>query len=62
MDSDTLWAAIGLLLVMEGLFPLVFPGGWRQTFQRLMGLRDGQLRFFGLCSVLGGLLMLWLMA
>ncbi len=62
VDSDTLWAAIGLLLVMEGLFPLVSPGGWRQTFQRLMNLRDGQLRFFGLCSVLGGLMMLWLMA
>ena len=60
MDGDTFWLALGLVLVLEGLFPFVSPGGWRRTFLRLLQLRDGQLRFFGLCSILGGLLMLWL--
>lgn len=59
MDSDAFWAALALVLVFEGLLPLIAPGGWRRTFQRLLALRDGQLRFFGLCSVLLGLLLLW---
>ena len=60
MDSDTLWAALALVLVLEGLFPFLSPGGWRQTFMKLMQLRDGQLRFFGLCSILLGLALLWI--
>jgi uncharacterized protein len=59
LDSDLLWSALALVLVFEGLLPLIAPGGWRRTFQRLLVLRDGQLRFFGLSSVLLGLLLLW---
>jgi hypothetical protein len=59
LGSDTLWAALALALVLEGLLPLVAPGGWRRTFQKLLELRDGQLRFFGLCSILLGLALLW---
>ena len=59
MDSDLFWAALALVLVFEGLFPLIAPTGWRRTFQRLLALRDGQLRFFGLCSVVLGLVLLW---
>ena len=47
--------AIGLVLVIEGLLPLLSPGTWRQTFERALQLRDGQLRFIGLVSVLIGL-------
>jgi uncharacterized protein YjeT (DUF2065 family) len=60
LDSDTFWAALALVLVIEGLFPFLSPGGWRRTFQRLLSLQDGQLRFFGLCSILIGLGLLWL--
>lgn len=60
MDGDTFWAALALVLVLEGLLPLLAPGSWRRTFQRLLTLRDGQLRFFGLASVLLGLVLLWL--
>lgn len=62
MDGDTFWAALALVLVLEGLFPLIAPAGWRNMFQKLLLLQDGQLRFFGLCSVAGGLLLLWLLA
>jgi uncharacterized protein YjeT (DUF2065 family) len=62
VDSDVFWAAIALVLVLEGLFPFISPGGWRQTFQKLLSLQDGQLRFFGLCSILIGLLILWVSA
>lgn len=47
-------------MVLEGVFPFLSPGGWRQTFLKLMQLRDGQLRFFGLTSMLLGMLVLWL--
>jgi len=60
LDSDVLWAAMGLLLVIEGLLPFVSPGSWRATFQKLLQLRDGQLRFFGLVAMLLGLATLYL--
>lgn len=60
MNSDTLWSAVALVLVIEGILPFVSPGGWRRGFSQLLQLRDGQLRFFGLCSILAGLLLFWL--
>lgn len=61
MSSEVFWAALALVLVFEGLFPLLAPGGWRRTFEKLVHLRDGQLRFFGLVSVsLGLALLTWI--
>ena len=60
MDSDTFWLALALVLVIEGLFPFVSPAGWRRMFQQILLLHDGQVRFFGLCSILAGLLLIWL--
>ncbi len=31
-------------------------------FLQIVQLQDGQIRFFGLCSVLGGLLLIWLLS
>lgn len=61
MDWNALWIAFALVLVLEGLFPFVSPGGWRRTFVRLLELHDGQLRFFGLCSMLLGLALFWIL-
>jgi len=55
--KDALLTALGLVLIIEGLLPLLMPQAWRETFQRLIVLKDGQLRFVGLISVLGGLLL-----
>ena len=62
MDSDTFWLALALVLVIEGLCPFVSPAGWRRMFLQLLQLQDGQVRFFGLCSILAGLAMLWFFA
>jgi uncharacterized protein len=62
LDADTFWAAMALVLVFEGLFPFLSPGGWRRTFQRLLSLQDGQLRFFGLISIVLGFGLLWLVS
>ena len=60
MQSDTVWQALALVLVIEGLLPFLSPSGWRRMFQQVLQLHDGQVRFFGLCSIVGGLLLLWL--
>ena len=49
------------MLVFEGLLPLVEPRLWRRVFTDMLGLRDGQLRFFGLICVAVGGLMVWLL-
>lgn len=58
-DADLLWAAFGLMLLVEGLFPFLSPSGWRRRMAQLLSLHDGQIRFFGLVCVLAGLLLLW---
>ena len=58
--SSILLAALGLALILEGFMPLVAPGAWRRAFSQLLQMQDGQLRFFGLLAVGGGLLLLWL--
>ncbi|PPC92856.1 MAG: DUF2065 domain-containing protein [Methylotenera sp.] len=59
MNCDLL-TALGLMLILEGVLPLLVPKAWRETFQRMIALKDGQLRFVGLISILGGLIVLWL--
>ena len=61
MSSDTIWLAIALVLVIEGIFPFVSPGGWKRMFAQLLLLGDGQIRFFALMSILGGLVLIWLL-
>jgi uncharacterized protein YjeT (DUF2065 family) len=56
--GDSLLAALALVLVIEGLLPLLSPGSWRQAFQRALQLKDGQLRFIGMLSVAAGLVLL----
>ena len=56
----TLLTALALMLVLEGVLPFVAPGLWRDTFGRATELSDGQIRFIGLSSMLGGLLLLLL--
>ena len=61
LNGDALWLAMALVLVIEGLFPFLSPAGWRRMFAQILQLSDGQLRFFGLCSIVGGLLLIWLL-
>jgi hypothetical protein len=54
--NQTILTALGLMLVFEGLLPFIAPETWRETFKRMIALKDGQLRFVGLLSIVGGLL------
>jgi len=46
------------MLVAEGLLPFFSPGSWRRVFERATQMSDGQIRFLGLASMLGGLALL----
>ncbi len=58
--NNTFIAALGLMLLFEGLMPLLMPESWRETFKKMIDLKDGQLRFVGLVSTLIGLLLIYL--
>jgi membrane protease subunit HflK len=60
LDGDTLLGRAGPGAGVRGPVPVPLARRLAQTFQKLLQLRDGQLRFFGLCSVLLGLALLWL--
>lgn len=57
--SDSLLTALALVLILEGILPFLAPSLWRETFQRIVQMADGQLRFIGLSSMLSGLLLLY---
>jgi uncharacterized protein YjeT (DUF2065 family) len=59
--KNSLLAALALMLVLEGILPFLAPALWRETFRKMTEMSDGQLRFVGLTSMLGGLLLLYLM-
>ncbi len=50
---------LAMMLVIEGLLPFLTPNLWRETFSKLVTLSDGQLRFVGMTSMIGGLLLLY---
>ena len=56
--STSLLLALGLMLVFEGLLPFIAPKAWRETFNRLVELKDGQLRFMGLLCIVVGLVLI----
>lgn len=58
---NELLTALALVMVIEGLMPLVSPARWREVFARILALSDGQIRFIGLASILMGLAGLFLL-
>lgn len=57
--GNTLATAIALVLIIEGLLPFLMPALWREAFRRIIEHSDGQIRFFGLSSMLAGVLILF---
>ena len=56
--GEIIAAGIALMLVFEGILPFVAPNLWRETFRKAIELTDGQLRFFGLASMVAGVVLL----
>ena len=60
--GTTFLMAFALMLVVEGLLPFLAPNLWRETFRRITQMSDGQIRFFGLTSMIIGVLLLYFIA
>jgi len=56
---QTFVTALALMLVFEGLLPFVSPASWRSLVRRIGVLTDGQIRFFGMTSIVAGLVLLF---
>jgi len=53
-------AALGLLLVIEGILPFLNPRGIKRVLATMATMDDGPLRVAGAVSMVAGLLLLWL--
>ena len=56
MDGNSIWMALAIVLVVEGLMPFLSPTSWRNAFEQALKMSNGQIRFFGMCSVVLGIL------
>jgi uncharacterized protein YjeT (DUF2065 family) len=60
--ADSLWVALGLVLIVEGLGPLLAPRGWRSMVAQLSEQPDHQLRRIGGCLVVAGAVIAYMMS
>jgi len=60
LNFTDLLAALGLLLVLEGIAPFLHPQAVKRAFARLLEVQDRELRFAGLGSMLVGVVILFL--
>lgn len=52
--SESIWLAVGLVLIVEGIGPLVAPNGWRNMVAQLSEQPNNQLRRIGGSLVVAG--------
>ena len=55
-----LWAAVALMLVIEGMLPFASPAKMRQAFAALATIDDRALRLAGLVSMAAGVILLYI--
>ncbi len=60
MQLNDLWAAIGLVLVIEGALYALFPDGMRNVLKRSLAIPTSTVRAAGIASAGGGLFVIWL--
>ncbi|MGY8855023.1 DUF2065 domain-containing protein [Methylophilaceae bacterium Uisw_097] len=58
--SGSIVLAIGLVLVIEGIFPLFFTQLWKDTFIRITNQKNGQIKYYGLLSVIIGIMVIFI--
>lgn len=58
MDWNDLFAAIALLLIIEGILPFLNPGRYRSMLEMLEQVSDSQLRMMGLVVMIVGAVVL----
>ena len=58
--TETLLLAFGLVLIIEGLAPALFPNKWRAYLFKLTELPVTDIRNIGLFVLLLGIIVIWL--
>jgi len=59
--SQDFWAAIALLMIFEGLMPMLSPARWKDAMRAALALDDRHVRAIGIgCTVLGLLMLNWI--
>ncbi|MBL4744330.1 MAG: DUF2065 domain-containing protein [Cycloclasticus sp.] len=58
MAWQELFAAVALVLILEGIIPFMSPNALRKTYQRLMEMDDKTIRISGLISMIAGVVLL----
>ena len=58
--TDTLLLAFGLVLIIEGLAPALFPNKWRNYLLKLTEQSAGDIRNIGLFILTLGAIVVWL--
>jgi len=56
---EAFFSALALVLIIEGLMPFLSPKSWRGVFEKILRFSDGQIRYYGLISMLMGSLLLY---
>lgn len=59
--NSTIWMALGLVLIVEGLGPMLFPRVWRRMIATMAQLHDGVLRRYGGGLVVAGLVIYYML-
>jgi len=59
MSSD-IWAALALVLVIEGLLPAISPRAYRKAMLAMTQMDERSIRITGLVSMITGALFLYL--
>ncbi len=57
--SESLWLAIGLVLLFEGLGPMLMPKQWKRAVSQLITQSNNDLRRIGGCLFVTGLVFVW---
>jgi len=58
MAWQELFAAMALVLILEGIVPFMSPNALRKTYQRLVEMDDKTIRMSGLLSMIAGVILL----
>ena len=58
--NSTIWLALALVLVLEGLGPMLYPKAWKKMISAMTNLPDNILRRFGGGLVVAGVVVDWL--
>ncbi|KKL01431.1 DUF2065 domain-containing protein [Rheinheimera mesophila] len=56
--ADYWWAVLGLVLIIEGVAPLLFPNRWRSYLKKIAEQPTAQMQQLGGILVIAGVLLL----